>query len=284
LYRNGVSLTSEQGPKQGYRLPIDDFYKLRRKLCGANTLPPPAYTQKADFVGYDEQNVNDYLKFVVAKKEMDKILTHWSNHYPRSSRLDEALRQKVTDFKAMATEDASGVTQRISTQLEVDIKGIKDKWARLVNDDNLDPRAFSLEVSQLHREYLQIEPLQVPGQEDAYRYRFFADAQRLGQPVWPAIRACYLYCATYKAFKSLPWNMAADQLCEIKAKSLGSVATVTMRMWATLKVDKRIAANTVTWGDVGYIDIEDEQEDETQYFDADSELPTHNSLIEWLTC
>ncbi|KPI36699.1 putative RNA-dependent RNA polymerase 2 [Cyphellophora attinorum] len=268
--------------KQGYRLPIDDFYALRRLVCGFRRLNDPAYTKKIDFTGYNEKNINDYLKFKVAKQEMDNTLTHWSNHYSRSGRLDEALKRKVTEFKAMATEDASGVTQRISAQLELDIRYITGRWARLVNDDNLDPRTFSLEVSQLHREFLQIEPLQVPGQEDAYRYRFFAEAQRLGQPVWPAIRACYLYCATHKAFRSLAWNMAADQLCEIKAKSLGSVTTVTMRMWATLKVDKRIASTTVTWGDIGYHDIEDEEEDETQYFDAESELPANNSLIEWL--
>lgn len=233
----------------------------------------------ADHPNYNSKNINDYLKFVVAKTELDDILHRWANR-TRFSRLDDAIKHNLNEFKAMATEDNSGVVQMISEQLHEDIAAICSEWKDLNQNESLDARGVSREISQLHRQYLQIEPLLVEGHEDSYIYRLLKDTTRFNKPLWPAIRASYIYCHTKSS--SLAWNMAADQLCEIKAKSMGLSVTLGMSMWSALKIDKRIAANMSTWGDIEYNDIEDIEEDETQYFDAESELPSHAGLMGWL--
>ena len=267
-------------------LPKSEFFRLRNQVCGElQHKPKPAYNLSIKDIStnYNAKNINDFLKFEVALVERDRILTHWHENYTHSSQRDDVLAGNRDRMEEKAFTDSSGVIRQICEHLKEDIKAIGDRWWQILKA-NYEGIEFSKKVNSLHKDYLQIQPYVVEGHEDHRIYGLFDDSAEFESPIWPKIRASYIYDKYHRGLKALPWNMAADELCEMKAKSLGLTVTMTMSMWSAVKVDKRIAASMSTWATIECHDVEDSYDEETQYFDAETDFsqPADTSIFGWL--
>ena len=225
-------------PKQGYELSEENWTRIKIQARGQRDLPVPAFKKPETDVNEDfsRANIMDFLRFLVARPEKDRILRQWKGHMPQTSRWEAVLAQPFVDIQNLATEctkngDAS--LQEIIDQLKINIDSIIQSWATGMSQSKKDINAYRQRVAAAYEQFTAIRPLASAQNQPYFKMMLMAPGY------WELIRASCYYCHSYDKKATLMWFMTGEELCQMKARSLGRARYMTAKMYSSTKMDTR---------------------------------------------
>ena len=227
--------------KQGYELPPAAWHVLRRECCGPAELPMPAFEVGDESVLKEKDpakmNINDFLRFTVAGKEIERVRTAFNDKYPRGLPIYERMLSKtyVRYLDLAAEEKAKGdiTLDCFLKALRDDIESVYVQWKQHKSKADTEDRSFVTAVEGCYQSFKQIEP-RLLGQHQASR-RISEDRDQ-AYSHWDLLRAACCYYHHSKV--SLTWLLAGHELCFLKAKASGSFPRMmTNDIYAVTKID-----------------------------------------------
>jgi hypothetical protein len=112
--------------KQGWHLNVKDWYQLRRESSWDRPLDQPAYRTGRRPDQRKLRNLLDHLRFDVAHRERDKILTEFSSLTDSFSRHDPSLSQ-FWHRARQSLGDSDPSTSAVLDGLLSDIRQLRDR-------------------------------------------------------------------------------------------------------------------------------------------------------------
>lgn len=273
--------------KQGYRLSGTMWEDLRKTLCSKGPRLAPAFQEDEENMrgspNFNKSNINDFLKFMIAHVEKERVIAAW-HKLPRSNRKDEALTKASEAYQVQgrAEDTATGpsVITTIFQKLRIELDTLVEEWKvrvskKMTGPEN-DVRMHLRAIRDLHEKYRAIEPYRVPGQESHYFYRFHELAVSAGHSNWADLRASFAYSHLFSRSRPFVWSMCAEELCRMKILN-GKERMICQQdsVYTVMKLDSRALRRVE--GKLTKVQEElqlmEEAEEETQYFDAISQMP-----------
>ena len=227
--------------KQGYEFPSAAWHALRRECCGPAELPMPAFEVGDESVVKENDparmNINDFLRFTVARKEIERVRTVFNNKYPRRlPTYDRTLSVTYARYLEWAKEEKARGDDTLDCFLKAlrdDIERVYVQWQQHKPKADTGDRSFVTAVEVCYQSYKQIEP-RLLGQHQASR-RVNEDRDQ-AYPHWHLLRAACCYYHNSKV--SLTWLLAGHELCFLKARASGPFLRVmTNDIYAVTKID-----------------------------------------------
>ncbi|ETN44653.1 uncharacterized protein HMPREF1541_10323 [Cyphellophora europaea CBS 101466] len=272
--------------KQGYSLPHKEWLSLRKKLCGPNQLPKPAFLKSEIEVPdeFQSQNINDHLRFDIARVQKKTRLDEWwrlAQKWP--SKQDQSLLRpfravdKRVDAERMAKQPHNDVYRQVFRQLKNSLDLVLEEWKKKVGgpQQGKDFSSGLKAINEVYASYKKIEPLKVSGKEDHVLYQLLEIGEEAGFYSWSLTVASYLYRHYYSNHSRFVWSMAGLDLCELKARDMGRAIPVMDRSYGAMKLNSRSVKllSEMTVVDDEKLDLEMmDEDDETQFFDAQASL------------
>ncbi|RMZ79804.1 hypothetical protein DV738_g3248, partial [Chaetothyriales sp. CBS 135597] len=238
--------------KQGYELSSESWIAIKHETCGKAPLEPPPFKKtgrEGDSCAFNTANIVDYLRFGVAQKEKDRILTDWANRKPQPSQ-DRSLIQpfdrlwKLTECQRPhgTGTGADSVLREILVALKSEIRDIVEDWRRgSQRSDNFESTSYRRRLAAAAEAFAAIQPLQARDDDPtaSAAQHYFYQMVALVDGFWDQVKASCFYAQYFIFNEQLVFNVAGNRLCQIKASSLGDTRTMTTSMYSVLKVDSK---------------------------------------------
>lgn len=256
--------------KQGWSLEDKAWHSLRREAQGGMSLKVPAYKDPefSPRKGAHYENVIDFLKYEVAKKQELQALRSFRKAYSIEGKYDtdlSALWHKYSHKSTVEVSKNASVCSNCRTELwgsvtlkriliddeeslSKKVKLVDDTWTRLSTQNNninlfiksqRERKDFAALINDVYGRFRTIEPppfdhMLCHQHEDEKDYPFSN---------WALLRASYLYylaCHRGAPHKPWLWYVAGPELCYLKAREQGRVRVVVDSMYNILKVDTKL--------------------------------------------
>ena len=177
--------------KQGYELEEETWWRIRAECSGRDELKLPAYRSSEVDPPSDVKrtNINDHLRFVVAYKEMQRILTDFNKRWrpdPVANKQPDQKHDSVLSniwttawIRAKSEKKAGNDTcYRILKALQDEIDSIVTDWNLGSNLQDSDPDRFPSLVNQCHERFRELKPFLLEGYEHDINRRFEDEKDR----------------------------------------------------------------------------------------------------------
>lgn len=232
--------------KQGLLFNDDDFKRLKADM---NMKSKELEYEKRSSSRYVKHNgtvhVLDYLKFDVALVAIDKIREKFQKsindsdvHFwdPDLVGLYHELEEQRTDSRTM---------KALLAHLRTEIDKVADQWRIKMAGPQQDGSDFGTRLKGLFEAWTAIAP--PPELQRSKLVQLYCEPWK-GDPArskWALLKASMTFKLCYHRTPKLPWRLAGQQLCWIKAMvtsravSDSSAVAVTAQMWSVLKPDSR---------------------------------------------
>ena len=226
--------------KQGYELPPAAWYVLRRECSGPAELPKPAFEAGDESTLKEKDparmNINDFLRFAVARKEIVRAKTLFRDKFPRGSTYDKDLSMVYTRCVERAEREkvAGDITlDSFLKALKENIKRVHVEWQQRSSRSEADDKSFVTAVEACHQSFKGIQPCLL-GQH--YIFQRIEEDRDEALSYWDLLKASCFHC--FFPGITLTWLMAGHELCFLKAKtSNANVNVMTRSMYAVTKID-----------------------------------------------
>ncbi|EGR45650.1 uncharacterized protein TRIREDRAFT_67742, partial [Trichoderma reesei QM6a] len=237
--------------KQGYVFTQDDWHRFRTVHLGMKKtlLNEPEYAKEKGTRLPDKGgrlHVLDYLRFDVAEKVIDAVLTsfHESIHGKDSEvqTYDSELTKLTNLYDEQATTSSS--CRQLLTHLRSSIAALSDEW-RVSMRDGIENSKFANKAEAVYQKWLDIQPppeLLMSGEFPALVH----DANKASAlSNWQLLKASTTFKKYHHSAPKFVWNMAGKQLAYIKAMARNdagetSKVLVIPEMWGVLRPDKKL--------------------------------------------
>jgi hypothetical protein len=223
--------------KQGYLLTEGALRELQAGISLRERMPP-AYKDEEHEYRRQEKNIIDFLKFWVARPEMDATIAEFHKLCPRetSREIDTALSGQWLKVQRQASELLKPVLSAIAK----DVKNVKVEWGRSMgpdseSNDRLHGSSFSQKVARFYEDFRNIQP---PQMQHEWLSRW-ADEEEEEFSHFRLLRASCLWVMS-KGGK-VAWNLAGEELCRLHIKATGKRNRAVMfSMYNMYKPDKNV--------------------------------------------
>ena len=230
--------------KQGHFLSEQSWNSVRSKTSGKTQLNMPAY-KSDEATNPNLNNIVDYLKFVVAMDEKDKILSQFQKDWNAMPNYDATLSapynkamvkyQSDKTARDQSTEIDKRVGRSILQKLKEDVDSIKARFqTELARYKDLDDRYENI-VWAMYEQLQAIEPRRDHDHEICRR---FDDERDELFSSWSRLRASCFYYRWNKG--TSPWYAVGSDLAKIKIDSKGAMRFMTASMYQIMKPDSRL--------------------------------------------
>jgi len=216
--------------KQGYLLTERVWHKLQARISPQKRMPP-AYKDEDYEYRKQEKNIIDFLKFWVARPEMDATIAAFHKLCPRetSREIDTALNGQWLKVQRQASELLKPVLSAIAK----DVKNVMVEWGRSMCPDS--ESNFSKKVAKLCEDFRNIRPQQVQHEWSSR----WADEGEEEFSHFRLLRASCLWVMS-KGGK-VAWNLAGEELCRLHIKATGRRnRAIVFSMYNVYKPDKNV--------------------------------------------
>jgi hypothetical protein len=228
--------------KQGYLLTEDAWHKLLGRISRLKRVPP-GYKDGGDEYRKTQNNIIDFLKFWVARPEMDATIAAFHKLCPRktSRGVNTALSEKWLKVQRQASE----LLKPVLSAMAKDVENIKVEWSRsmgseLESNDRAHGSNFSQKVAELYEKFRNIEPQRVQHEWSSR----WADEEEEEFSHFRLLRASCLWVIS-KGGK-VAWNLAGEELCRLHLQATGRPnRAVELNMYNVYKPDKNVIKRIV---------------------------------------
>lgn len=232
--------------KQGHFLSEQSWNSIRSKTSGKTQLNKPAY-KSDDATNKNLNNIVDYLKFVVAMDEKEKILSQFQKDWKEGSNYDATLSapynkalmkyQSDKSIRDQSIEADKRIGRSILQKLKEDIDTIKLRFqTELARYKDLDDRYENL-VWAMYEQLQAVVPRRDKDHDHEINRRYDDERDELFSS-WSRLRASCFYYRWNKGVS--PWYAAGSDLAKIKIDSKGAVRFMTVSMYQIMKPDGRL--------------------------------------------
>jgi RNA dependent RNA polymerase len=218
--------------KQGHLLTERAWLKL---LAGISPQKrrPAGYMDEEHEYRKQEKNIIDFLKFWVARPEMDATIAAFHRLCPRemSHEIDTALNGKWLK----AQHQASELLRPVLSAIVKDVKNVKAEWRRSMGPDpeSNDSNNFSQKIARLYEDFRNIEPQQAQHEWSSR----WADEEEEEFSHFRLLRASCLWFISRGG--KVAWYLAGEDLCRLHLKATGKRNRAVMfNMYNVYKPDK----------------------------------------------
>ncbi|RAL12750.1 uncharacterized protein BO97DRAFT_477741 [Aspergillus homomorphus CBS 101889] len=214
------------GRKVGVQLPEEAWTRYRAQISPQRR-EPPAYKNPGRKP--KKAHITDFLKFEVAGKEREKVLTQFESQFPEKegfSERDEDLVRVYNEVRQQATQD-----KELKTALQAVSNELRALHAQWTNSFARSQESFSARALQIAEEAQALEP-------PLGNHPLFLVWQHC-----PAEWLRFLASSTYKLYPNFSFVMHAfgEVLCQMKTSNL-SARTVTHEVLACYRVNQKVIA------------------------------------------
>lgn len=218
--------------KQGYLLTERAWRELQAGISPQKRMPP-AYKDEGYEYRKQEKNIIDFLKFWVARPEMDSTIATFHRLYPRetSREVDTALNGQWLKVQRQASESLKPVLSAIAK----DVKNVMVEWGRSMcpDSESNDGSNFSQKVAKFCEDFRNIRPQQV---QHEWSLRW-ADEEEEKFSHFRLLRASCLWVMS-KGGK-VAWNLAGEELCHLRIEATGErIRAIVFSLYNAYKLDK----------------------------------------------
>jgi hypothetical protein len=218
--------------KQGYLLTERAWQRIQAGISPHKRMPP-AYKDEGHEYRKQEKNIIDFLKFWVARPEMDATIATFHKLYPRetSREVDTALNGLWLKVERQASELLKPVLSAIAK----DVKNVMVEWGRSMcpDSESNDGNSFGQKVAKFYEDFRNIRPQQV---QHKWSSRW-ADEEEEEFSHFRFLRASCLWVMS-KGGK-VAWNLAGEELCRLHLKATGKRnRAIESGMYNSYKPDK----------------------------------------------
>jgi hypothetical protein len=216
--------------KQGYLLTERAWHKLQAGISLQERMPL-AYKAEEHEYRKQEKNIIDFLKFWVARPEMDATIAEFHKLCPRetSREIDTALSGQWLKVQRQASELLKPVLSAIAK----DVENVRVKWGRSMGLDS--ESDFGQRIAKLYEDFRNIKPQQVQHEWSSR----WADEEGEEFSHFRLLRASCLWVMS-KGGK-VAWNLAGEELCRLHIKATGKLNRAVMSsMYNVYKPDKNV--------------------------------------------
>lgn len=251
--------------KQGWLLKENAWHSLRKAASGPLHLNSPAYKDLT--VSPNDNNIIDFLKFSVAKDQMDKANGAFSAAHSTNKKYDHelsALWKKYMQIASAAVLKSASLSNhsRVGRQgpttlrrilcdgkqsLIERVKQVDEMWrnqkSRNNNNnssfykDKLQSENFTAMIGVVHEHFQAIEPPAL----DHWICDLHRHEKMDSYSFWSLLRASCLYYEVSRrgTHFSWIWHVAGHELCFLKDRKRGTLRIVRDDMYSMLKVDMK---------------------------------------------
>jgi hypothetical protein len=222
--------------KQGVRFSENDWIRFRKGLKLPMNPKEPAYRGEAWDATKEATHILDYLKFCIAKPEIEAELSRLNTSLKSNVTLKERdgeesstahfydadLVQPYEWFKAVIQKDGSQPLNNIMLRLEQDVLKIRKEWDSHHGSKGID---FVAQMMDTYEKYIAIRVEDYPRLGDKMDGKAIALLSQgwISDPELSSfglIKASLAFKLWYKESPKLPFYMAGRILAEIKSKVL----------------------------------------------------------------
>jgi len=213
---------------------IEKQYKPLEKPAFRDDDPKPRRYKKRCY------NVIDHLKFDVAESEKEDMLAEYNKTWALKPTYDDDLKQLCDHEwdRASRLPSSERITlEAVLKDLRRQMESLRQNWKDgCGTDENANTSDEFLKlVNKLYERLNSIEPLDV---DCDVRREFVRDGGGKGTR-WSLLRASCLYY-TLPAYLIMPWKIAGDELCRMKArKHAGRTREVIQQVHELMKIDTK---------------------------------------------
>lgn len=237
--------------KQGHLLTGRAWRKLLRGISPQKRTPP-GYKDEEHEYRKQKNNIIDFLKFWVAKPEMDATIAEFHELCPReiSREVDTALNGKWLKVRRQASE----LLRPILSAIAKDVEKVKVEWGRSMGPDSEsnDGNNFSQKVARFYKDFQNIRPRQAQHEWSSR----WADEEEEEFSHFRLLRASCLWVISRGG--KVAWNLAGEELCRLHLKATGKRnRAVVLNMYNVYKPDKN-AIKKITKPDEDNTDVDDD--------------------------
>lgn len=179
--------------------------------------------------------INDWLKFNVAKKTIDERKERFKKSKELTSYRDNdlvALHDKLLDLRNKQIPEAGQLYDQICSEL----CELKDLWLKSQNGSWAD------RIRNFHRRYQRIQPYGPERVGMLVHGLYMPEFEVLS--IWALLKASTLFKISEfdRYCRKFVWHMCGTELCEIKCRSSGASFRMTGLIHGVMRLDKRVVA------------------------------------------
>ncbi|PNP54039.1 hypothetical protein THARTR1_05246 [Trichoderma harzianum] len=237
--------------KQGIEFTEQDWKRFCIQHLGKKStfLPEPEYakekekgSRRPDATG--RLHILDYLKFDVADKVIDEVLTSFNETIKANNAIhyDEDLTKPCNVYEERSKTSAG--CRQLLTHLRDNIRTLRDEW-RVIYGNGAENSKFANRVDSMYQKWLDIQPPAGLLASGEFPELVHDSNKNSAMSNWELLKASAAFKNYYNNAFKFVWCMAGKQLGFIKAMAHPvpgetSKVMVVPQMWGILRPDKKL--------------------------------------------